>query len=155
MHAGTAGTWERRRLTRVAKSQAEAPDLLANSLPLEDLTGIRERTKTRSRTATERRRGNSWGFYQLRQFVGYTAALASVLVVLHPPAYTSQMCHACLHLGHRHEKRFTCTKPACGWYGDADWNAAQNLAILGLNLSQPRGPWLHCELQGSQKPQAA
>jgi hypothetical protein len=52
------------------------------------------------------------------------------------------------------EKRFTCTNPACGWYGDADWNAAQNLTVLGLNLSQPRGPRLHCELQGSQKSQS-
>src|SRR5690242_9790029 len=57
------------------------------------------------------------------EFVHYKAALAAVLVVLLPPAYTSQMCHACLHLGHRHEKkRFRCTNPLCGWVGDADWN---------------------------------
>ena len=76
-------------------------------LVLEDLTGIRARTNQEPRTKTERRRGNTWAFYQLRQFVHYKAALSSVLVVLHPPAYTSQMCHACLHLGHRHAKRFT------------------------------------------------
>ncbi|OLE23901.1 MAG: transposase, partial [Cyanobacteria bacterium 13_1_40CM_2_61_4] len=60
-------------------------------LVLEDLTGIRERTNTQPRTRTERRRGNSWAFFQLRQFVTYKAALASVLLVLYPPAYTSQM----------------------------------------------------------------
>jgi putative transposase len=124
-------------------------------LVLEDLTGIHERTNQQPRRKDERRRSNSWAFFQLRQFVQYKAALASVLVVLHPPAYTSQMCHACLHLGHRHEKHFTCTNPLCGWGGDADWNAAKNLEILGLNLSQPRGPWLCSSWpQGSQKPHA-
>ena len=123
-------------------------------LVLEDLTGIRERANRDPRPKRERRHSNSWAFSQLRAFVTYKAALVSVLLVLHPPAYTSQMCHACLHLGHRHAKRFTCTNPLCGWCGDADWNAAQNLAILGLNLSQPRGPWLHSQLQGSQKPHA-
>ena len=84
-------------------------------------------------------------------FVQYKAALASVLLVLYPPAYTSQMCHACLHLGHRYGKRFTCTNAACAWCGDADWNAAQNLAIVWRHLSQLRGPWLRSQLQDSQK----
>jgi|SRR2546426_993978 len=117
-------------------------------LVLEDLTGIRERTNTQPRTRTERRRGNSWAFFQLRQFVTYKAALASVLLVLYPPAYTSQMCHACLHLGHRHDKNFTCTNNACGWCGDADYNAALNLAILGLSVTQARGPWVHSPWSG-------
>lgn len=117
-------------------------------LALEDLTGIRERTNQQPRRKDERRRSNSWAFYQLRAFVQYKAALASVLVVLLPPAYTSQMCHACLHLGHRHEKRFRCTNPSCGWLGDADWNAAKNLAIMGLSVIQPRGPWLHSPWSG-------
>jgi len=121
---------------------------------LEDLTGIRARTNTQPRSKTERRRGNSWAFDQLRQFVAYKAVLACIFHFLVPPAYTSHMCHACLHIGQRHHKHFACTNPACGWSGDADWNAAQNIALLGLSLSKPRGPWLSCELQGSQKPQA-
>jgi IS605 OrfB family transposase len=112
-------------------------------LVLEDLSGMRARTNTQPRTRMERRRGNSWAFYQLRQFVQYKAALAAVLLVLCPPAYTSQMCHACLHLGHRHNKRFTCTNLRCGWCGDVDYNAAKNLAILGLSVTKPRGPWVH------------
>jgi IS605 OrfB family transposase len=132
-------------------SKALVTDATAHQsmLVLEDLTGIRERTNRQRRTRRDRRRGNSWAFYQLRQFVCYKAALASVLVVLHPPAYTSQMCHACLHLGHRHEKRFTCANPLCGWYGDADDNAAKNLEILGLNVTQTRGPWLHSPWSGA------
>ena len=80
-------------------------------LVLEDLMGIRARTNQQPRRKEERRRSNSWAFYQLRQFVQYKAALAAVLVVLVPPAYSSQMCHACLHLGHRREKRFHCANP--------------------------------------------
>jgi IS605 OrfB family transposase len=129
-------------LVRTAQSQQAA-------LALEDLTGIRERTNTQPRTRTERRRGNSWAFYQLRQFVAYKAQGAGVVLHLVPAAYTSQMCHACLHIGSRKSKRFVCDNPACGWTGDADFNAANNIRILGLQVGQPRGPWLHCQLQGS------
>lgn len=115
---------------------------------LEDLTGIRERTNGERRNRTERRRGNSWAFFQLRQFLTYKAALAAVPVVLHPPAYTSQMCHGCLRLGHRAGKRFVCQNPRCGWSGDADFNAAKNLETLGLNVSQTRGPWVHSPWSG-------
>lgn len=109
---------------------------------LEDLTGIRERTNKEPRKKVERRRSNAWAFYQLREFIGYKANLALVPVLLHNPAYTSQMCHSCLHLGTRSGKRFVC--PNCGYKGDADYNAAMNLEILGLNVVQPRGPWLSC-----------
>lgn len=130
-------------------------DLVANALAagralaLEDLTGIRERTNQEPRPKTERRRRNSWAFYQLRQFVQYKAHTAGVVIHLVPVAYTSQMCHVCLHLGSRKGKRFACTHPACGWQGDADLNGARNIRILGLNVSQARGPWLHCSLNAA------
>ena len=129
-------------LVRTAQSQQAA-------LALEDLTGIRERTNTQPRTKTERRRGNSWAFYQLRQFVAYKAQGAGVVLHLVPAAYTSQMCHGCLHIGSRKTKRFACDNLACGWTGDADFNAAKNIRILGQQVSLARGPWLHCQLQGS------
>jgi IS605 OrfB family transposase len=122
---------------------------------LENLTGIRERTNRQRRRSDERRRSNTWAFYQLRGFMEYKAALATVLLVLVPPAYSSQMCHACLHLGHRHDKRFTCTNPDCRWAGDADDNAALNLEIMGLSVIQPRGPWLHTPWYGPQGSQKA
>ena len=130
-------------------------DLIGNamhsgrSIALEDLTGIRERTNQEPRKKTERRRSNSWAFYQLRSFVAYKAQGSGVVVHLVPSAYTSQMCHACLHLGERRGKRFACTHPACGWHGDADLNGARNIRILGLNVAQARGPWLHCPLNGT------
>jgi IS605 OrfB family transposase len=48
---------------------------------LENLTGIRERTNQQRRWREERRRSNAWAFYQLRGFVDYKAALATILGV--------------------------------------------------------------------------
>lgn len=39
------------------------------AIAIEDLTGIRERTNRKPRNKTERRRSNSWAFFQLRQFL--------------------------------------------------------------------------------------
>ncbi len=61
-------------------------------IALEDLTGIRERVNRQPRSKTERRRANSWAFYQLRQFVHYKAMRAGVKVVVVSPAYSSQTC---------------------------------------------------------------
>jgi len=134
----------------IATTLVETAQTTQAAIVLEDLTGIRERINQEPRPKRERRRSNSWAFFQLREFVTYKAALSGVVLHLVPAAYTSQMCHGCLHLGSRKGKCFTCTNHACGWTGDADFNAAKNIRILGLNLvSQPRGPWVHCPLQGS------
>jgi len=135
----------------IAKTLVERATETHAALALEDLTGIRERTNQQPRLKTERRRSNSWAFFQLRQFVAYKAQAAGVILHLVPAAYTSQMCHVCLHLGSRKGKRFACTNLGCGWTGDSDLNGARNIRILGLNVSQPRGPWVHCHLQGSCK----
>ena len=66
-------------------------------IALEDLTGIRERTNRQPRSQSERRRSNSWAFYQLRLFIDYKAIQEGVEVVKVRPAYTSQTCHNCLH----------------------------------------------------------
>jgi len=137
----------------ISKALIETATLTQSALALEDLSGIRERTNKQPRTKTERRRSNSWAFFQLREYVTYKSALAGVTLILVPPAYTSQMCHCCLHLGSRSGKRFVCDN--CGYSGDADHNAAQNIKILGLSLSQPRGPYLYSrwpQVPGSQKP---
>ena len=125
----------------ISKALVETAQDKQAAIALEDLTGIRQRINEQPRGKTERRRGNSWAFFQLRQFVTYKAALAGVVLYLVPAAYTSQMCHRCLHLGSRQGKRFACAH--CGYTGDADFNAAQNIKILGLQVSQPRGPWVH------------
>jgi len=63
-------------------------------IAIEDLTGIRERTNSKPRNKTERRRSNSWSFYQLRS-LEYKGVQSGVEVIAVPPAYTSQTCHQC------------------------------------------------------------
>ncbi len=117
------------------------------AIALEDLTGIRERTNKQAWGKAERRRSNSWAFYQLHCFVAYKCVAAGVPFVLVNPAYTSQMCHHCLHIGERSGKCFRC--PDCGWSGDADYNGARNIAQMGTAVTRPRGPWLSCPVAGA------
>jgi putative transposase len=119
------------------------------AVAVEDLTGIRERTNEQPRSKAERRRGNSWAFHQLRCFIAYKAQAAGVPFVLVPPQYTSQMCHNCLHMGHRSGKRFVCSNQRCHLHGlavDADVNGARVIARLGASFMRPSGPWLSCAL---------
>ncbi|MFS8963628.1 transposase [Synechococcus sp. H55.5] len=142
-------TWVNHRISKSIVARAQATH---SFIALEDLTGIRERTNQQPPSKTERRRSNSWAFYQLRQFVQYKAARAGIQVVVVPPAYSSQTCHRCLWLGQQEGKHFRCVNPACGWEGDADLNGANVIALLGAAVNRPRGPWLACQLQGYQKP---
>ncbi|MEQ9671279.1 RNA-guided endonuclease InsQ/TnpB family protein [Coleofasciculus sp. G2-EDA-02] len=112
----------------ISKSVVKRAIELSASIAIEDLTGIRERTNEQPRNKTERRRSNSWAFYQLRLFIEYKARSVGVMVIPISPAYTSQMCHNCLHIhpvkgkSYRSGKTFKCGH--CGWHGDADFNGA-------------------------------
>ncbi|MCC5598125.1 RNA-guided endonuclease InsQ/TnpB family protein [Nostoc favosum] len=112
---------------------------------IENLTGIRERTNKQPRGKVERRRTNSWSFYQLRYFLEYKGIKEGVEVIAVPPAYTSQTCHQCLYIGLRSDKRFKCGN--CGWHGDADLNGAKMISLLGQSVSLPGGSgYLYCNL---------
>jgi IS605 OrfB family transposase len=129
----------------ISKQVIESAKTNNAAIAIEDLTGIRERTNQQPRDKTERRRSNSWAFYQLRLFLEYKAVKAGIDLVAVPPAYTSQTCHACNHIGLRSGKRFQCSN--CGWHGDADLNGAINISKLGaVFVSQPRGSNLCCSL---------
>ncbi|MBF2022279.1 MAG: IS200/IS605 family element transposase accessory protein TnpB [Hydrococcus sp. C42_A2020_068] len=120
-----------KRIIETAKSQSAM-------VAIENLTGIRDRTNQQPRNKTERRRSNSWAFYQLRTFVEYKGLKEGIGVVAVNPAYTSRTCHVCNHLGLRSEKRFKCGN--CGWHGDADVNGAINISKLGAAfVSLPGG----------------
>ena len=54
--------------------------------------------------------------------------LDRVAVVAVPAANTSKICHRCGTEGNRESQAvFTCTNPDCGWTGNADRNAAENI----------------------------
>jgi IS605 OrfB family transposase len=114
------------------KLVAKAKDT-SSVIALEDLQGIRERMTV---SKAQRRKQHSWGFYQLRQFVEYKAAIAGVPVVYINPAYTSQECPVCHHISRSNRPtrdRFACV--CCGFSGPADNVAARNIAArVAVNL---------------------
>jgi IS605 OrfB family transposase len=140
-------SWLNHTISRTIVNKAKSEKA---AIAIEDLTGIRERTNQQPKNKTERRRSNSWAFYQLRQFLEYKAIQAGVSLVKVNPAYTSQMCHNCQHIhpvkgnSYRSGKTFKCGH--CGWKGDADLNGALNIAIIGAFVSKPRGSGLSCSL---------
>ena len=112
-----------RRVVDTAKQTGRA-------IVLEDLEGIRQRTKVRK---TERYRQQSWSFFQLRSFIAYKAQDAGVPVILIDPRYTSQTCHVCGERGHRDGLLFRCAN-----HGDfdADINAAKFIAVAGARVTE-------------------
>jgi IS605 OrfB family transposase len=134
--------WVNHNISKTIIQQAKSEQAL---VAIEDLTGIRERTNQKPRNKTERRRSNSWAFYQLRMFLEYKGLKDGVEVVAVSAAYTSQTCNHCLHIGLRSEKRFKCGN--CELSCDADLNGAKMIALLGLSVSQPGGSnGLYCNL---------
>ncbi|MDF0591326.1 RNA-guided endonuclease InsQ/TnpB family protein [Candidatus Methanocrinis natronophilus] len=127
------------------KLVAKAKDT-SSVIALEDLQGIRERMTV---SKAQRRKQHSWGFYQLRQFVEYKAAIAGVPVVYIDPAYTSQECPVCHHISRSNRPtrdRFACV--CCGFSGPADTVAARNIAarvavslpIVARFFAEPQAP---------------
>jgi putative transposase len=136
--------WVNHNISRAIIDRAQATSAIVS---IEDLTGIRERTNQQPRNKTERRRSNSWAFYQLRQFLEYKGIQAGVEIVAVNPRYTSQTCHQCLHIGLRTAKNFQCGN--CGWHGDADFNGALMIQILGAAVSQPERSVLSCPIKAA------
>ena len=94
----------------------------------EDRKHIRERAR-KTVSTRHRRVLHSWGFFQLRAFIAYKAALAGVSVVYVNPAYTSQTCSRCGHCekaNRQSQARFLCR--SCEFSAHADLNAACNIA---------------------------
>jgi putative transposase len=127
----------------ISKHIVEAAKEKGQAIALEDLTGIRQRTNKRLRKS-QRGLHNTWAFYQLRQFIEYKAARAGVQVIPVHPAWTSQMCSSCLHMGARSREQFVCSN--CGNALDADVNGALNIATVGVSVIAPEYSLLSCPL---------
>lgn len=111
------------------KIVANAKDT-GRGIALENLQGIRSGTVVRKK---QRRQHNSWGFYQLRNFIEYKAKLAGVLVSLIDPRNTSRTCPECGYIDKRNRKtqsNFSCLN--CGHSAIADFVAAINISRKAL-----------------------
>ena len=116
---------------------ARAHDL---AVVIEDLTGI-QGSKVAKRA--QRARHHRWAFRQLRAFLKYKGLRDGVPLIVVRPAFTSQTCHCCLHVGTRRGDRFSCR--ACGTSCHADLNAACTIAKLGASVTRPEHS-LYCRL---------
>jgi IS605 OrfB family transposase len=111
---------------------AEAKQVGASKITMENLTHIRSRIKAGKRM---RGRLHRWAWRQLQTFVEYKAKAAGIAVEYVNPAYTSQTCSNCGSLGKRVKHRFECS---CGLRAHADLNASRNLARIGSGAPLPR-----------------
>ena len=114
-------------------------------IAVEDLTNIRKNAKPKSKA--QKTELNRWSFYQLRQFMQYKSVLGGVKFIPVPPAYTSQMCDCCKHIGDRKGKKFSCKN--CGNVCDADFNAAKNIATWGRTVILPERSMLYCDFHST------
>lgn len=136
----------------IAKQLVQTAKHTQRSIAVEELTGIR--TRTRVRGAEGRAKHSNWAFAQLRFFVSYKAQAAGVKVIAVNPAYTSQRCHVCGHTdkaNRKNQSEFLCK--SCGHVAHADVNAAKNIAwaaviqpivtgVLGSNPTSVASPCL-------------
>jgi IS605 OrfB family transposase len=135
--SGRERRWMREVNHTISKTLVKKVVVSRKALALEDLTGIREGEVTVRRE--QRYERHCWAFYQLRQFLTYKAAQASVPVYLVDPAYTSQTCSRCGYCdsaNRQSQSSFKCKQ--CGFCCHADYNAAQNIAQAGRQAAYGR-----------------
>ena len=119
---------------KIAKTLVHKAVVSRKALALEELTGIRERTTVRRENRYER---HCWAFSQLRMYIAYKAAWASVDVRFVDPANTSRTCSECGHCAKANRQTqasFKCQQ--CGFCCNADLNAAIN--ISRADVKQPK-----------------
>jgi IS605 OrfB family transposase len=110
---------------RIAKRLVKKAKDTGRGLALEELTGIRERTRF---AKPQRARISGWAFSQLRTFLQYKARLAGVSLALVDPKNTSRTCAVCGYCDKKNRKnqaQFGCQ--ACTHQEHADINAARNI----------------------------
>jgi IS605 OrfB family transposase len=130
----------------ISKSIVESAKEQGKGIAIEDLTNIRFTSKRRNKKF--RTKLGKWNFSQLRYFLTYKSLLNGLPLVVVEPAYTSQTCSICHHIGKRTNKSFQCSN--CGNNMDADFNASRNIATLGRSINNDENSTLYsCSLHTS------
>ncbi len=124
----------------IAKRIIETAKRSNRGIVLENLKGIRKNGKNKRKAF--RSKLGKWNFFQLRNFIKYKAKRIGIPVILVNPAYTSQMCNLCKHIGSRNGESFKCT--ACGFSGHADYNASLNIREMGVSVDDPEKSVMYC-----------
>ena len=111
---------------------------------LEDLSGIRDRTRRqRGKKATKRQRranrhASTWAFAELHWLLAYKAARAGSRCIKVDADYTSQACPRCGYTSRQNRPRqgllFVCQQ--CGYTLHADLVGARNIALRTLVVRQ-------------------
>lgn len=128
----------------ISKQLVEQAKSEHKGIAIEDLTNIRKGSNKQRKAKDTKRKINSWSFYQLRSFLTYKCKRSGVKLAVIPPAYTSQTCSQCLHIGNRNGKHFHCNN--CGHIADADINAACNISTWGFVNTHEKWDMLSCSL---------
>jgi IS605 OrfB family transposase len=130
----------------IAKALVAKAKDTGRGLALEDLQGIRNRTRFRKQ---QRAKMGGWAFRQLRTFIEYKARQAGVELVIVDPRDTSRKCSVCGHTAKANrpsQSEFRCV--ACGHTDHADVNAARNIRSRArAAVDQPKVPEPHLEYQ--------
>jgi IS605 OrfB family transposase len=111
---------------QISRSIVDTAKALSACIKIEDLKGIRKRTRFRK---SQRNKMSGWSFHQLREMIAYKAAMAGVLFGVVDPRNTSRTCSKCGHCDKANRKsqaEFECIQ--CGYSTNADFNAAANIA---------------------------
>jgi putative transposase len=111
---------------RISKRLVEKATDTNRGIGLEDLTGIRDRTRFRK---AQRDQMSKWAFAELRGFIEYKAKFAGVPVQPVDPRDISKTCPCCGHIdrGNRLVRGiFLCRN--CGYFDHADVVGAKNIA---------------------------
>jgi IS605 OrfB family transposase len=111
---------------------------------LENLTGIRERTKSKSgqRASNKQRKANrnkaKWSFAELHGYIDYKANLNGSLATKVSAHYTSQSCPKCGHTSkaNRPNKGLLFRCECCGYELHSDLVGARNIALRTLLVRQ-------------------
>ena len=124
----------------ISKAIVQTAQDTNRSIAVEDLTGIRTRTRFRK---AQRSTMASWSFFQLRSFLEYKSKLAGVAFFAVDPRNTSRTCPACGCIDKANrpsQSSFQCVD--CGFSGLADHVAAINIrrkAIVNLPIVSTTG----------------